>query len=135
MVGVFYLAPNKLPMPGTVIRHYRALRSYSQKWVASQMKISQNAYSKIENNITGLTVHHIKQLSKILDVPVLDLLKDDFEIHKPVLLPKVVHKEDLLKHLQILKQRVEDKAASKHDQYLVVMSLILAAENSINEVH
>lgn len=99
------------------------------------MKISQNAYSKIENNVTQLTVHHLKQLSQILDVPMLDLLKDDFEIHKPVVLPKVVHKEDLLKHIEMLRQRIEDKAASKNEHYLVALSLIIAAENTISEVH
>ena len=122
-------------MPGTVIRHYRDLRNYSQKWMASQMKISQNAYSKIENNITGLTVHHVKQLSQILDVPMLDLLKDDFEIHKPVLLPKLVHKQDLLQQIDILKQSIETKKASKHDLYLVVMSLLLSAEDAVSAVH
>jgi len=103
--------------------------------MASQMKISQNAYSKIENNITGLTVHHVKQLSQILDVPMLDLLKDDFEIHKPVLLPKLVHKQDLLQQIDILKQSIETKKASKHDLYLVVMSLLLSAEDAVSAVH
>ena len=119
-------------MPGTVIRQYREQRNYSQKWVASQMKISQNAYSKIENNLTQLTVHHVKQLAQILDVPMLDLLNDDFEIHKPVVLPKQVHKEDFLKHIEILKQRLQDKSAKNHDQYLVALSLIMAAENTVS---
>lgn len=122
-------------MPGTVIRHYRELRNYSQKWVAGQMHISQNAYSKIENNITQLTVHHIKQLSKILDVPVLDLLKDDFEIHKPIVLPKRVYKEDLLQQVDLLKQIVKDKSATKHDQYMVAHSLVTAAQNTLSAVH
>ncbi len=122
-------------MPGSVIRQYREQRNYSQKWVASQMKISQNAYSKIENNLTQLTVQHIKQLSQILDVPMFDLLKDDFEIHKPVVLPKVVHKEDLVKHIDLLRQRVANKAASKNEHCLVALSLIIAAENTLSEVH
>ena len=136
LTTIVYIAKNqKIPMPGTVIRHYREMRNYSQKWVASQMKISQNAYSKIENNITQLTVHHVKQLSKILDVPVLDLLKDNFEIHKPMIVPKVVTKDDLLEHVDLLKERVKDKSASKHDQYLVALSLIMAAENAVNAAH
>ena len=70
-------------MPGHIIKQYRELKNYSQKFVASRMGISQNAYSKIENNITQLTVHHVKELSRILEVPITDLLKDDFEIHRP----------------------------------------------------
>ena len=67
-------------MPGSIIRKYREMRNYSQEYVAGKMDISQNAYSKIENNITQLTVKHIRQISAILEVSVLDLLKDDFEI-------------------------------------------------------
>lgn len=122
-------------MPGTIIRQYRELKNYSQKWVASQMGISQNAYSKIENNITQLTVHHVRQLSRILEVPVLDLLKDDFEIHRPVVLPKVVTREHLIEHISMLEEKVKQKHVSKHDAYLVALSLIVAAENTVAAVH
>jgi transcriptional regulator with XRE-family HTH domain len=122
-------------MPGTIIRHYREMKNYSQKWVASQMGISQNAYSKIENNITQLTVHHVRQLSKILEVPVLDLLKDDFEIHRPTTLPKTVTKEQLLEHVKMLQQKLSSKHVTKHDAYLVALSLVIAAENTVDSVH
>lgn len=121
-------------MPGTVIRRIREERNYSQKWMASQMGISQNAYSKIENNVTQLTVHHIRQLSKILDVSIMDLLNDEFEIHKPVPVPRSVQKADLLTHIERLRQRVEVKSA-KDEHYLVALSLIIAAENTIAEAH
>jgi transcriptional regulator with XRE-family HTH domain len=52
------------------------------------MGISQNAYSKIENNITQLTVNHLKSISSTLDIPIIDLLKDDFEIRKPQFVEK-----------------------------------------------
>lgn len=122
-------------MPGSIIRQYRELKNYSQKWVASQMGISQNAYSKIENNITQLTVHHVRQLSKILEVPVLDLLKDDFEIHRPIFLPKTVTRDQLLERIQMLEAKLEDKHVQKHDNYMVAMSLVIAAENTIAAIH
>lgn len=118
-------------MPGSIIRQYRELKNYSQKWVASQMGISQNAYSKIENNITQLAVHHVRQLSKILEVPVLDLLKDDFEIHRPIVLPKTVTKEQLADRIKMLEEKLEAKHVQKHDNYMVAMSLVIAAENTI----
>lgn len=118
-------------MPGSVIRHYRELKNYSQKWVASQMGISQNAYSKIENNITQLTVHHVRQLSRILEVPVLDLLKDDFEIHRPMILPPTVSKEQLVERIRLLEKKVATLHVNKHDAYLVALSLIQAAENTV----
>ena len=114
-------------MPGHVIKKYREMRNYSQKYVATKMGMSQNAYSKIENNITQLTVHHIKELSKILEIPATDLLKDDFEIHKPFAIPRTVTKADLIEHVHRLQKIILEKHATKHDSYIVAMSLILAA--------
>jgi transcriptional regulator with XRE-family HTH domain len=75
-------------MPGNIIKQYRELRNYSQEYVCQKMGISQNAYSKIENNITQLTVNHLKSISSTLDIPIIDLLKDDFEIRKPQFVEK-----------------------------------------------
>ena len=122
-------------MPGHIIKHYREGKNYSQKYVAAKMGISQNAYSKIENNITQLTVHHIKELSKILEVPITDFLKDDFEIHKPVMIPRVVTKADLLEMVRGLQSKLEAKHVTKHDSYIVTMSLIAAADQSLGLVH
>ena len=122
-------------MPGHIIKRYREIKNFSQKYVASKMGISQNAYSKIENNITQLTVHHINELSKIFDVPVTDFLKDDFEIHKPLTIPHNVSKADLLDMLKTLQKKLEAKHTVKHESYMVVMSLIVAADTSLNVVH
>lgn len=122
-------------MPGYVIKKYREMRNYSQKYVSAKMGISQNAYSKIENNLTQLTVHHIKELSKILEVPVTDLLKDDFEIHKPVAIPRSVTKADLLAHIEILKKKLHEKHTLKHDGYMIALSLVAAAENAVGIIH
>ena len=99
------------------------------------MGISQNSYSKIENNITQLTVHHIKELAKILEVPITDFLKDDFEIHKPVVISRVVTKKDLAERLQTLNRKLESKHATKHESYIVIMSLITAADHTLSLVH
>lgn len=111
------------------------MRNYSQKYVAAKMGMSQNAYSKIENNITGLTVHHVKELSKILEVPITELLKDDFEIHKPFALQRTISKSDLLEQVNKLQKIILDKHATKHDGYIVVMSLMVAAEGTLISVH
>ena len=122
-------------MPGHIIKRYREMRNFSQKYVAAKMNISQNAYSKIENNITQLTVHHVKILAQILDVSIMELLKDDFEIHKPVHISKNVTKADLGKALQRLQEKVDGKHVSKDDHYIVAMSLIKAAEDALSDVH
>lgn len=123
-------------MPGAVIRRYREMKNYSQKYVASKMGISQNAYSKIENNITQLTVHHVKQLSEILQVPVTDLLRDDFEIHKPLFIQgKPVHKEDVIQLLDHIKDKLKTKHASKHESYLVSISLLSTVDNLVSSIY
>ena len=122
-------------MPGHIIKHYREVKNYSQKYVASKLGISQNAYSKIENNLTQLTVHHIKELSKILEVPITDFLRDDFEIHKPLVIPRVVTKADLADLLQALRKKLKAIHATKHESYIVMMSLISAADHSLSLVH
>lgn len=123
-------------MPGTVIRKYREMKNLSQKAVAAEMGISQNAYSKIENNITQLTVHHVKQLSAILKVPVTDLLKDDFEIHKPLFVHgKAIHKEDVIIMLDHIKQKLQGKHASRHESYLVSMSLLSTVDNLVSHIY
>ena len=122
-------------MPGHIIRHFREVKNYSQKYVAAKMGISQNAYSKIENNITQLTVHHIKDLSKILEVPITDLLRDDFEIHKPFVIQKTITKSDVMMMLQMLNAKLEGKHASRHESYIVMMSLLAAVDQSMALVH
>lgn len=123
-------------MPGTVIRRHREMKNYSQKYVAAKMGISQNAYSKIENNVTQLTVQHVKQLSEILHVPITDLLKDEFEIHKPLFIHgKAIHKEDVIHLLDHIKQKLQTKHAAKHESYLVSMSLLSTVDNLISHLY
>jgi transcriptional regulator with XRE-family HTH domain len=123
-------------MPGTIIRKFRELRNYSQDYVAKEMGISQNAYSKIENNITQLTVSHVKQISRILEVSIMDLLKDDFEIHKPEMIQvESVTKESILQGLNRLQGKLEEKHPEKHEFYPVIMSLIQVMDNTVANVH
>jgi transcriptional regulator with XRE-family HTH domain len=123
-------------MPGTIIRKFRELRNYTQEYVAKEMGISQNAYSKIENNYTQLTVNHIKHISRILEVSILDLLKDDFEIHGPSnVQTESISKENLLMMMEQLSMKLKTKSPQKHEFYPVVMALLQAVDNSINNVH
>jgi transcriptional regulator with XRE-family HTH domain len=123
-------------MPGTVLRKYRELRNYSQDYVARKMGISQNAYSKIENNITQLTVNHIKQISQILEVSMMDLLRDDFEIHGPANIhTESINKEALLQMLDKVKSKLEEKHPQKHDFYPVIMALLQSVDSTVTSVH
>jgi transcriptional regulator with XRE-family HTH domain len=73
-------------MPGTIIKKLREKKGLKQEAVAIEMGISQAAYSKIENNLTELTVRHCKLLSRIFGENVYEFLEEEFEIrrNKPV---------------------------------------------------
>jgi transcriptional regulator with XRE-family HTH domain len=122
-------------MPGTTIRKFREFRNYSQDYVARKMGISQNAYSKIENNITQLTVNHVKGISQILDVPIMDLLRDDIEIHAPsAILAESITKEALIITLSAIQSKLEEKKALKHEFYPVIMALIQTLDTTLENV-
>ena len=123
-------------MPGTVIRKFREMRNYSQEYVAGKMGISQNAYSKIENNITQLTVSHVRQISAILEVSIMDLLKDDFEIrHGSAMQMESVTKEALLLNLDQIRKKIESRSPEKHEFYPVIMALLQSVDMTIGNVH
>lgn len=127
---------NTTKMPGTVIRKFREMRNYSQEYVASKMGISQNAYSKIENNITQLTVSHVRQISAILEVSIMDLLRDDFEIRKSAdMQVESVTRQALLQNLDSIRKKIESKKAEKHDFYPVIMALLQSVDTTVGNVH
>ncbi len=122
-------------MPGNMIKKIREMRKMTQEEVAKQMGISQNAYSKIENNITQLNVNHIRQISTALNVSPLDLLKDDFEIHKPLSLQaQSITREVLVMHLDQLKEMLHSKLFDKHELYPLFMYQLQAAENILTHI-
>lgn len=122
-------------MPGTLIKKIREQKKITQGAIARQMGISQNAYSKIENNITQLTVNHVKQISAALDVSPIELLKDDFEIHKPLSLEaQSITREALIIHLEKLKELLNSKLPDKHELYPLFMYQLQAAENILMHV-
>ncbi|MFD2582608.1 helix-turn-helix domain-containing protein [Pedobacter vanadiisoli] len=56
------------------IRKIREYRDYTQDYLAAKLKISQNAYSKIELGYSKLTVDRLFQIAAILEVEVSHLL-------------------------------------------------------------
>ncbi len=123
-------------MPGSSIRTNRESKNYTQEYVAKQMGISQNAYSKIENGYTQLTVSHLKEISRVLEVSLMDLLKDDFEIHKPNhIRNESITKDNLLMLLDNLKEKLNKKHPLKHEIYPEIMSLLQTVDTTIEYVH
>ncbi|HEY6899394.1 MAG TPA: helix-turn-helix transcriptional regulator [Puia sp.] len=63
-------------MTGQKLRLLREYRNYSQVYIADQLGITQNAYSRIENNQTRLTADRLGKLASILAVPLMELLSE-----------------------------------------------------------
>ena len=63
-------------MTGQKLRLLREYRNYSQVYIADQLGITQNAYSRIENNQTRLTADRLGKLAAILNVPLPELLSE-----------------------------------------------------------
>lgn len=122
-------------MPGTLIKKIREQKKITQEEIARQMGISQNAYSKIENNITQLTVNHVKRISAALDISPVELLKDDFEIHRPLSLQaQNITRDVLMKRIDNLKEILYSRVFDKHELYPLFMYQLQAAENILLHV-
>src|ERR1700748_3626326 len=63
-------------MTGQKLRLLREYRNYSQEYIAEKLGITQNAYSRIENNQTRLTADRLEKLSAILNISMMELLSE-----------------------------------------------------------
>jgi hypothetical protein len=63
-------------------------------------------------------------------------LKGEFEIHKPFVIPGTITKVNFPEHIANLQKSVMEKRVCKHDAYIVIVWLIVAAEGAIgSSVH
>ena len=62
---------------GSKIRKIRDLRGYSQEYVAANLGMTQNSYSKIESDATNITVKRLDEIAKVLGVEVSTILGFD----------------------------------------------------------
>ncbi|KJS07411.1 MAG: hypothetical protein VR77_00985 [Flavobacteriales bacterium BRH_c54] len=59
---------------GEKIRYFRKLKGLSQEDLAYELDISLTAYSKIERNITDVNFSRLIQITKVLDISLIELL-------------------------------------------------------------
>ncbi|MGN6638721.1 MAG: helix-turn-helix domain-containing protein [Mucilaginibacter sp.] len=57
------------------IRKAREYRNYTQEYLAYKLRISQNAYSKIELGHTKLTVDRLFQIAEVLEFDPVSMMK------------------------------------------------------------
>lgn len=58
------------------LRNLREQRAYTQSFIAEKLGVSIRAYSKIERGETQLTLERLYQICSILDISVIEFLKD-----------------------------------------------------------
>lgn len=63
-------------MYGEKIKAIRNLRGFSQQYMADELGIEQNTYSKIETGLTKLTADTLKKIAGILGVSTADILSN-----------------------------------------------------------
>jgi transcriptional regulator with XRE-family HTH domain len=59
------------------IRKIREHRNYTQEYLAAKLRISQNAYSKIELGYTRITVDRLFHIADILGVDVAEIINSE----------------------------------------------------------
>jgi len=64
---------------GTKIRKIRELKGYSQEFLAIQLGMSQNNYSRIENNDINVTLSKLQKIAEVLEVNVIKVIAFDEE--------------------------------------------------------
>ena len=74
------------------IRKIREFRNYTQDYLAAKLRISQNAYSKIELGYSSITLNRLVQIAEILEVDLADIICANIE--------EIIHLKLQLKHAE-----------------------------------
>ncbi|MCC8410706.1 helix-turn-helix transcriptional regulator [Mucilaginibacter sp. UR6-1] len=64
----------KIKSVAASIRKQREEKNYTQEYLAAKLKISQNAYSKIELGYTKITLERLFQIADILETNITTLI-------------------------------------------------------------
>jgi transcriptional regulator with XRE-family HTH domain len=62
---------------GAKLKRFRLKKNYTQEYLADTLHISQKTYSNFENNKTTPDFSQMEEISKILEVSVLEFLSDN----------------------------------------------------------
>lgn len=66
---------SKVKLVAFNIRKQREEKNYTQEYLAAKLKISQNAYSKIELGYTKITLERLFQIADILETSISHLIE------------------------------------------------------------
>jgi transcriptional regulator with XRE-family HTH domain len=75
----YFTTKNKVPMNliGEKIRKIREIKGFSQEYMASRLKMSQNNYSRIELDQNNITLSRLEEIANVLEVKPSDIVEFD----------------------------------------------------------
>ena len=109
---------------GNKIRKIRELKGFTQDYMASQLEISQRAYSKLENEEIKLDWQRIQKISTILEIELIDLVSfdDNLVFHNSTQSGKI---NNIHNHFpDELKKSYEDRIKHLEEEVVFLRSLI-----------
>lgn len=109
---------------GNKIRKIRELKGFTQDYMASQLEISQRAYSKLENEEIKLDWQRIQKISTILEIELIDLVSfdDNLVFHNSTQSGKI---NNIYNHFpDELKKSYEDRIKHLEEEVVFLRSLI-----------
>lgn len=65
---------------GNKIKKVRELRNFTQEYIAHELGITQESYSRIEANKASVTLQRLEKIAEVLTINVFDLLSFDEKI-------------------------------------------------------
>lgn len=71
----------KMERIGTRIKRFRELKNLTQEHIAEKLRISQNSYSRLENETVKISTDRLKEIAGILDVPAEYLLNTEAPVY------------------------------------------------------
>lgn len=104
---------------GAKIRKIRELKGYSQEYMAASLGITQNSYSKLENQKTKLGLERISNIAEILEVDPLDLITSDENLVFNQTIQKI-NNNDIVHHNfpEELKEQYENQIAHLKEEII-----------------
>lgn len=114
---------------GNKIRKIRELKGFTQDYMASQLEISQRAYSKLEKEEIKLDWQRIEKISHILEIEPIDLVSfdDNLVFHNSTQSGKI---NTINNHFpDELKKSYEDRIKHLEDEVVFLRSLIGNKQN------
>ena len=97
---------------GDKIRYFRNLKNWSQEEIAYRLNISLPAYSKIERNITDVSVSRLNQIAKVYGITVIELLSVSSKPSKQTDLQKLLAEKE--KEINKLQKKIIDLLEKKN---------------------